>query len=296
MDAEGRAAIVTGGLRGLGRAMALGLAGAGMGVLAVGHIEADVAAFDADVRALGIEAGRCVAAVADLRRPEACAPLVERAMSLLGPIGILVNNAGLTFTTIAPDRMRRTTPQRFYECSDGLVQAVMDTNFVAADRMARLVAPGMVARGWGRLINVTTKIDTMNRAGSSPYGPSKAALEMATEIWAKELAGTGVTATIVNPGMGADTPGMAQEWRAGARDGSMPPLLDPEAMVPPLLWIVSAAADAVNGVGLDAHRWDRTLPPGEAARRCARRAGLTTHADSGLPEDFEALAMKESVG
>ena len=251
-----RSAIVTGGLRGLGRSMALGFGGArGYRVVAVGHIESDISGFTAELHQRGISPADCVAEVADLRQPDACAALIQRSVAQFGPIDILVNNAGLTFTTIAPDRMRRKTPQRFYECSESLVQAVMDTNFVAADRMARLLAPGMVERGWGRLINVTTKLDTMNRAGSSPYGPSKAALEMATEIWAKELEGTGVSANIVNPGMGADTPGMAQEWRDGARDGSMPPLLDPDAMVAPLLWIVSPAADGVNGVRLDAHRW-----------------------------------------
>ena len=278
--AGGRSAIVTGGLRGLGRSMAIGLAGAGFRVIAVGHIDTDIPDFAAELQQRGIAADRCVAEVVDLRQAEACAALVQRAAERFGPIDILVNNAGLTFTTIAPDRMRRTTPQRFYECSDALVQAVMDTNFVAADRMARLLAPGMVERGWGRLINVTTKLDTMNRAGSSPYGPSKAALEMATEIWAKELDGTGVSANIVNPGMGADTPGMAQEWRDGARAGSMPPLLDPEAMVGPLLWIVSPAADGVNGVRLDAHLWRSGLPVANAARR----AGMVTHVENGLPE------------
>jgi NAD(P)-dependent dehydrogenase (short-subunit alcohol dehydrogenase family) len=277
--ADGRAAIVTGGLRGLGQAMALGLAAAGYRVVAVGHIEADIAPFAAEQQRRGIAAATCVAEAADLRQPDACAALVRRAAERFGPIDILVNNAGLTFTTIAPDRMRRKTPQRFYECGDALVQAVMDTNFVAADRMARLLAPGMVDRGWGRLVNVTTKLDTMNRAGSSPYGPSKAALEMATEIWAKELEGTGVSANIVNPGMGADTPGMAQEWRDGARAGTHPPLLDPEAMVAPLLWIVGAAADGVNGVRLDAHAWRSGLPVAEVARR----AGLRTHAEHGLP-------------
>jgi 3-oxoacyl-[acyl-carrier protein] reductase len=277
--ASERTAIVTGGLRGLGRSMALGLAEAGYRVAAVGHIDTDIPGFMTDLEQRGIQADRCMAEVADLRQADACSALVGRVAARFGPVDILVNNAGLTFTTIAPDRMRRATPQRFYDCSDALVQAVMDTNFVAADRMARLVAPGMVDRGWGRLINVTTKLDTMNRAGSSPYGPSKAALEMATEIWAKELAGTGVSACIVNPGMGADTPGMAQEWRDGARNGTMSPLLDPEAMVAPLLWIVSPAADGVNGVRLDAHRWQR----GQILAQVACRAGLVTHAEHGLP-------------
>ena len=63
--------------------------------------------------------------------------------------------------------------------------------------MARRVAPEIVAHGWGRIINVTTKLDTMNRPHTSPYGASKAALEMATEVWAKEVEGSGLTVNIV---------------------------------------------------------------------------------------------------
>ncbi len=273
-DAARRVAVVTGGLRGLGEAMALGLVDAGYDVVAVGHIAADVPVL-ADKA--GGRAGRLLAHCADLRDPTACDAVLVLARERFGRLDILVNNAGLTFTTTAPDRYRRATVQRFYECTDDVVQAVMDTNFVLADRMARRVAPGFVHQGWGRIVNVTTKLDTMNRAGSSPYGPSKAALEMATEIWAKELAGTGVTVTIVNPGSGADTPGMAQEARDASRDGRMPRLLDPAAMVPPLLWAVSEAASGANGLRYDANRWDASLPPVEAAGRCARPAGFLLH-------------------
>jgi NAD(P)-dependent dehydrogenase (short-subunit alcohol dehydrogenase family) len=65
------------------------------------------------------------------------------------------------------------------------VRAVIETNYIAADQMARRVASRMVEEGWGRIINVTTQLDTMNRPHTSPYGASKAALEMA----AKEVAG-----------------------------------------------------------------------------------------------------------
>jgi NAD(P)-dependent dehydrogenase (short-subunit alcohol dehydrogenase family) len=107
----------------------------------------------------------------------------------------------------------------------------MDTNYVVADQLARRVTPILMARGWGRIVNVTTKLDTMNRQGSVPYGPSKAALEMATEIWAKELAGTGVTVNIVNPGAGANTPGMAKEMREWSATGKASKLVEPEEMV-----------------------------------------------------------------
>ena len=122
-----------------------------------------------------------------------------------------------------------------------------------ADQMARHAAPGMIAKGWGRIVNVTTKLDMMNRPHTAPYGASKAALEMATEVWAKEVEGTGLTIDIVNPGAGANTPGMAEEMRAMSREGRAPRLVEPEEMVPPLLYVVSREADNVNGWRFDAN-------------------------------------------
>lgn len=203
--------------------------------------------------------------------------MITACLDRFGAADILVNSAGLTFTTIAPDRFRRATPQKFWEVPDDVIQAVMDTNYVAADQMTRRVAPRMVARGWGRIINVTTKLSTMNMHGAMPYGASKAALEMATEVWAKELAGTGVTVNIVNPGAGANTPGMAQEMRDRSAAGTAPRLVEPEEMVPPLLFVVSRAADRINGYRFDANAWDTSLPPNEAARREGRPAGFELH-------------------
>ncbi len=274
-DQQARAlpAIVTGGLRGLGRGMTLGLLRTGHPVVAVGHIEADVPELTA---LAGDAADRLLPLVADLRRPAEC-DRVFAAAARFGDPAILVNNAGLTFTFIDPARFRRDQPQRFWEVGDDVIQAVMDTNFVAADQMARRAAPLMLRRGWGRIVNVTTKLDTMNRAGSSPYGPSKAALEMATEIWAKELAGTGVTVNVVNPGAGANTPGMAQEMRDRSAAGVVPRLVEPDDMVGPLLFVVSRAADGVNGYRFDANAWNPAEPPEQQTRP----AGLVLHSPGG---------------
>jgi NAD(P)-dependent dehydrogenase (short-subunit alcohol dehydrogenase family) len=271
-----RAAIVTGGLRGLGRGMTLGLAATGVRVLAVGHLPEDVATMEGtpNVRPM----------IADLRSPEACDRVVAEALAAFGRLDILVNNAGLTFTYIDPARFRRETPRKFWEVKDEVIQNVMDTNYVAADQMGRRVAPILVKQGWGRIINVTTKLDTMNREGSVPYGSSKAALEMTTEIWAKEMVGTGVTVNIVNPGAGANTPGMNQELRDWSREGKVPRLVEPDEMVPPLLYVVSEAADAVNGYRFDALTWDTSLPPTQAARCNGRPAGFVLH-----PQDEAAF-------
>jgi len=266
-------AIVTGGGRGLGRAMALGLARAGARVVAAAHIEDDMAALDRETHGSAL-AGRVLPVLADLRRPADCDAVIAVADEKFGGLDVLVNNAGLTFTTIAPDKFRRPDTQRFYEVGDEIVQRVMDTNYMAADQMARRVAPRLVRRGWGRIIGVTTMLETMHREGSSPYGPSKAALEMATEIWAKDLAGTGVTVNVLNPGGGANTPGMAEERREASRTGALPKLVEPDEMVAPLLWLASRAADAVTGWRFDANRWDPARPIDDNLKRSGRPAGF----------------------
>ncbi len=271
---EERVALVTGGLRGLGRAMALGLAREGHPVLALGHIAEDVPEIE---RAAAQLPGRLEPLVADLREASECDRVVAAARDRFGRIDILVNCAGLTFTYIDPPRFRRPSIQRFYEIGDEIIDNVVAVNFIAADRLSRRVALAMVEAGWGRIVNVTTKLDTMNRAGTHPYGATKAALEMATEVWAKEVEGTGLTINIVNPGAGANTPGMAEEMREMSRDGRAVRLVEPDEMVPPLLYVVSRDADRVNGYRFDANAWDPALPPAEAASRAGRPAGFVLH-------------------
>lgn len=271
-----RVAIVTGGLRGLGKAITYGLAEAGHAVVAVGHLPEDIETFqsEADARAI---ADNVKALCADIRQPAACDQVIATALDTFGSADILVNNAGLTFTYIWPDKYRRSEPMRFWQTSDEIVQNVMDTNYVAADQMARRIAPLCVKQGWGRIINVTTKLSTMNQEGALPYGASKAALEMATEVWAREAAGTGLTVNIVNPGAGANTPGMAAEMRAWSAEGSKPKLVEPDAMVPPLLWVVSEAANEITGWRYDANTWDASIPPEESHARHGAKAGMRLH-------------------
>lgn len=271
-----RVAIVTGGLRGLGRSMAIGLAREGAKVCAVGHIASDVDEFMALAKKEGC-ADRVFGLVADLRKPAECDRVIAEAEKRYGKVDILVNNAGLTFTYIDPTRFTDAGAKKFWEISDEIIQNVMDTNYVAADQLTRRLAPKMIKQGWGRIVNVTTKLDTMNRAGSSPYGSSKAALEMATEIWAKETTGTGLAIAIVNPGAGANTPGMAQEMKDWSRSGKVNRLLEPDEMVAPLLWVVNAPTDRVHGMRYDAYTWDTKLSPEEAARVNERPVGMTVH-------------------
>ncbi len=181
-------AIVTGGLRGLGRAMAMGLLEQGHHVTAVGHIPDDV---DEMLTKSGAMADRLLPLVADLRKPAECDRVFAESRRHFGdnPL-ILVNNAGADIPRSSTLRgSAATNPQAiFWEYIDDIIQAVMDTNYVAADQMARRAVPAMLQAGWGRVVNVTTKLDTMNRAGKlcPLHGPSKAALEMAAEIQGEE--------------------------------------------------------------------------------------------------------------
>src|ERR1700730_2649116 len=148
MPMEQRVAIVTGGVRGLGRAMTFGLAREGHKVLAIGHIDADVGEVEAATAGSNF-AGQILPLVADLRQPADCDRVVPMALSRFGGVHILVNNAGLTFTTIDPARFRRAEPQKFWQVPDQIVRAVIETNYLAADQMARRSAPLMVEQGWG---------------------------------------------------------------------------------------------------------------------------------------------------
>src|SRR5437764_15465969 len=96
--------------------------------------------------ALGL-GGRVWPLVADLRQASECDRVVAEAGARFGAIDILVNNAGLTFTYIDPDRFRRPTPQHFWQLGDEIIDNVIATNYLAADRLSRRVAGDMVARG-----------------------------------------------------------------------------------------------------------------------------------------------------
>lgn len=275
-DLSGRTAIVTGGGRGIGRAMVEALIEAGANVLAAAHIEED---FPELTAACAGGPGRLVTLKANLMEVADCDRVVATALEEFGAIHALVNNAGLTFTYIYPGMFRR--PEwvehkrfpRFYEATDEIVQNVLTTNFLGADRLARRVAPLMVEQGWGRIVNVTTMYNTMTRQGSSPYGPSKAALECATEIWNKDLEGTGVTVNILNPGAGAATPGLAQEVIDRGRAGEIP-LAEPWQFKAPIVWLLSDATDGISGMRYDALVWDADKPAAQVGEETGKQAGV----------------------
>jgi NAD(P)-dependent dehydrogenase (short-subunit alcohol dehydrogenase family) len=121
----------------------------------------------------------------------------------------------------------------------------------------------MAARGWGRIINVTTSFFTMLRGRFHPYGPAKAGLEAMSAGHASEFAGTGITVNIVVPGGPADTPMVPAASGIRRED-----LVPPAKMAPPILWLCTRDADGVTGKRYIAAQWDETLPA-DAARRAS---------------------------
>lgn len=280
-DLTGRNVIMTGAGRGLGRAMTEALTEAGANVVAAAHIADDFPELEAACR--GHKGGlHCV--TADIRKSEDCDRIVAEALAAFGAIHGLVNNAGLTFTYIWPDAHKteawRATGEmpKFWEATDEIIQNVIDANFIGADKLARRVVPLMIDQGWGRIVNVTTKYTTMTKQGSSPYGPSKAALECATETWNKDLGGTGVTVNILNPGAGAITPGMSEEMKARDQTLDKPVLIEADLMKAPVVWLMSDATNDISGMRYDAKPWDPSKPAAEEAERIGAKAGVLLYA------------------
>ena len=132
--------------------------------------------------------------------------------------------------------------------------------------MARAVVPGMVARGSGKVINVSTSDQTMVRRGYSPYGPSKAGLEAASRVWAQDLEGTGVTVNVYLPGGAADTDLLPPSADKKGADGN---LLPAAIMRRGIGWLAGPGSDGVTGKRFIARLWDERLDPAEAAAAAA---------------------------
>ena len=262
---SGKVAVITGGGRGLGRAMALGLAGASAKVVITAAREGgELTQTEADCRALGGE--DCVLALkADITRDEDCARVFDEARARFGTVHALINNAGRGLRLVS--ETFTDTKTAFWMVEPDTWRLLMDTNVNGAFNMARLAAPLMIEQGWGRIVNVSTSLGTMQRKGYSPYGPSKWAVEGETVVWAQDLKGTGVTVNGLLPGGATDTamlPGtVGDKGRTGA-DGN---LFEADVMVPPALYLVSDESNGHTGDRYVAKLWDSSLPTAEAAEK-----------------------------
>ena len=256
MANERKTAIVTGAASGIGRAMALGLATSGIDVVAVDRAADVLAAVAKSAEGL---AGKFIAHPADLSQAESFDTIVQAALGVSGRIDILVNNAGIGQASVRADQRRN--PIRFWEIDPAQWSRFLAVNATAPIMMARAVVPHMLKANRGRVITVTTSLGTMVREGYLLYGSSKAAAESAMAVLAADLKGTGVTANVLVPGGITNTP------LVGDESGDRTKMLQPEIMIPPLLWLVSDAAASVSGRRFIAADWDTRLPADQAAEK-----------------------------
>jgi NAD(P)-dependent dehydrogenase (short-subunit alcohol dehydrogenase family) len=188
---DGRVALITGGSKGLGEAMAGALASAGADVIltsrhyAEAHAAADRVTAEYGHRALAIEA--------DVTNGTAVAAMVEQSIAALGHIDILVNNAGIN--------IRKPT----LELSEAEWQEVMATNLTGPFLVSRAVAPQMIERGWGRIINLGSIQSFIAMPGRPAYNATKGGLMQLTRTMALEWAHRGVNVNALCPGP-FDTP------------------------------------------------------------------------------------------
>jgi 3-oxoacyl-[acyl-carrier protein] reductase len=232
IDLGGKVAFVTGSTRGIGLAIARALHGAGAKVAVVGRDQTRAAAVAAE---LGSRASGFACDVADGGQVEAA---ITAAESALGPIDVLVNNAGLTRDNI----LLRLTEADW--------DAVLDANLKGAFHTTKAVIKGMMKRRAGRIVNITSIVGLTGNKGQANYAASKAGLIGFTKSVAKEYASRGILVNCVAPGfietdMTAALPDAA---RASLLEGiALGRLGRPEDVAGAVLFLASDLAAYVTG-------------------------------------------------
>jgi NAD(P)-dependent dehydrogenase (short-subunit alcohol dehydrogenase family) len=245
---EGQVAFVTGGGRGLGRAFAETLAAAGAAVAVVARSASQVEETAADIVARG---GSALALAVDVSDPAAVERAVQSVERELGPVDLLVNNAGVT-GPIGP--ITETDPEQWWRC--------LEINLRGPFLCARGVLAGMIARGRGRIINVASGAGALPVPYLCAYVTSKAALIRFTENLALETREQGIRVFAIHPGTvrtamvteGIDSPA-GRQWLPWFRDAvEQGQHVPPERAARLVLQLASGRADALTGRFLTIHQ------------------------------------------
>jgi NAD(P)-dependent dehydrogenase (short-subunit alcohol dehydrogenase family) len=250
---EGKVAIVTGAgsTIGFGRAMTLALVRAGARVAMMDVDRAALARSAAEAEEFG-GAGSVVQVVADVTLAEDAERTVQRTLAELGGLDILVNNAG---TNPRNAGFVPSGSSAFWEVPAEAWFRVAAVNYLGPVLMARASAKHMLAQSWGRIIGVTTSLDTMYAKGNPVYGSSKAGHEAFMASIAQELEGSGVTVNVLVPGGPANTNLIPQDSPFDRQA-----LIQPEVMQAPVVWLASEASSDFHGRRLIAYYWDESRP------------------------------------
>jgi NAD(P)-dependent dehydrogenase (short-subunit alcohol dehydrogenase family) len=182
VELDGQVALVSGGGRGIGADIARELAGAGMRVVVSARTEQQVAATANEIGGIAL--------TGDVSRREDAERMVAETERALGPIDLLVNNAGIA-----------GWEERAWEREPGKWWHVFEVNVLGAFHLSRAVLPGMVERGRGRIVNVASGAAYLPGSRSTAYSASKAALNRFSETLAVQLEGTGVAVFPISPGL-----------------------------------------------------------------------------------------------
>lgn len=182
-ELEGTVALVTGGSRGIGRAIAESLADGGARVAVVARNAERAQAAAAELPGEGHAGFAC-----DVAIPEQVSATLAAVEEALGPVGILVNNAGITRDNL----LLRMSPEEFDE--------VIDANLKGAFNFTKAVARGMLKRREGSILNISSVVGLTGNAGQANYAASKAGLHGLTKSVAKELASRGIRCNAIAPG------------------------------------------------------------------------------------------------
>jgi 3-oxoacyl-[acyl-carrier protein] reductase len=187
LSCAGRVALISGGSRGIGRACALALAAAGAKVSIGYRSNAEAAeATVGEIRALGVEA---IATAADISTAAGCTSLHEATVKGLGKVDILVNSAGGQDNGV------------FMLLQDAQFEQIHAEHVMSVVRLSRLVGNAMLARRWGRIINISSVASPYPVVGQSNYAAAKGAIESLTRSLAVEFAKRNVNVNCVSPGL-----------------------------------------------------------------------------------------------